>query len=212
MLDLTVFWATLKELGHVSDDMAKAIIHLDVGRTQGGQLGSGVCMGKPAGWWGLSLGSHIPTPTPSGRPARGKSRCWGWGLWPQSLVGGAAPVVTEKDGPIAVAMLGSPAAQWPVYSPGCLLPVPVMPREELRGRGGAPSCRLEHYQPTPALPLTWSPAPPSSTSHLAPSPALGLHSIQELHLKENPWGPCGWVRRPVTITPRPFMSAGPVPH
>ena len=66
-------------------------------------------------------------------------------------------MVTEKDGPIVVAMPDHPPDGL-VHSPGCLLPVPVMAGEELRW-AEAPSRQLEHYQPTP------SPAP-----HMAPSP------------------------------------------
>lgn len=104
-------------------------------------------------------------------------------------------MVTEKDGPIVMAMPDHPPNGL-VHSPGCLLPVPVVPREELRGgREGLRHVSWSTTSPLPAPPLTWSPAPPSSTSHLAPSPALGLHLIQELHLKENPGVHAGWVRK-----------------
>ena len=43
-------------------------------------------------------------------------------------------MITKKDGPIVVAMPDHPPDGL-VHSPGCLLPVPVVPREELKGGG-----------------------------------------------------------------------------
>lgn len=43
------FLSNTEELGHISDDMAKAVIHLKVGANPGGQLGLGVSIGKPGG-------------------------------------------------------------------------------------------------------------------------------------------------------------------
>lgn len=76
-----------------------------------------------------------------------------------------------------------------VHSPGCLLPVPVVPREELRGggEGGLPimsTGTLPAHSSTPPRRLQPHPAPP----HPGPQPRSELHLIQELHLKENPWG------------------------
>ena len=53
-------------------------------------------------------------------------------------------MITKKDGPIVVAMPDHPPDGL-VHSPGCLLPVPVVPREELKGGGEELSCQLESF-------------------------------------------------------------------
>lgn len=67
------FLSNSEELGHVSDDVAKAVIHLDVWAHPGGQLGSGIWIGEPA--QGPSAGSpfypaaHSRETGPSREPA-----------------------------------------------------------------------------------------------------------------------------------------------
>lgn len=43
------FLSSTEELDHISDDVAKAVIHLKVGTHPGGQLGPGISIGKPGG-------------------------------------------------------------------------------------------------------------------------------------------------------------------
>lgn len=108
---------------------------------------------------------------------------------------GDPPVVAEEDGPVVMAMPDHPPDGL-VHSPGRLLPVPVMPGEELRGRK-ARSRALEHLPaPPPARHLTWPAAPP-----------WPLISSRNCILRTTRGSRRGGYGRPVTITPRPFASA-----
>lgn len=42
------FLSNTEELGYISDDVAKVVIHLEVGAHPGGQLGPGISIGEPA--------------------------------------------------------------------------------------------------------------------------------------------------------------------
>lgn len=89
-------------------------------------------------------------------------------------------MVTEEDGAIVMAMPDDPPDGL-VHSPGRLLPVPVLPGQDL---WGAQSRGLRPFWPPPL--------PTPVVPHLAASPALALHLIQELHLQDHPgvlaWG------------------------
>lgn len=95
------FLSSTEELGHVPNDVAKTVIHLDVGAHPGRQLGSGVRLGEP-GRGRLSAPSSTchPTPQPGPDPAApregpvpggcreaaGQRSCASWGephLWSQ---------------------------------------------------------------------------------------------------------------------------------
>ena len=65
-------------------------------------------------------------------------------------------MITKKDGPIVVAMPDHPPDGL-VHSPGCLLPVPVVPREELKGAPSLsfslPASLFQALTPTKCPPL-----------------------------------------------------------
>lgn len=84
-------------------------------------------------------------------------------------------MVTQEDGPIVMAVSDNPPNSL-VHSPGCLLLVPLLTREALE--------RKEFWSLgslVPKIPYSTSPG----VSHLASSPILASHLIQELHLKDN---------------------------
>lgn len=84
-------------------------------------------------------------------------------------------MVTQKDGPIVMAVSDNPPDSL-IHSPGCLLLVPLLTREALG--------RREFWSLGPLVPkVPCSPCP--VVSHLASSPTLTSHLIQELHLKHN---------------------------
>ena len=76
-------------------------------------------------------------------------------------------MVAKKDSPIVVAMPDHPPDGL-VHSPGCLLPVPVVSREELKWGGEGLSCQLEHSQPTLPFSGALCPHPPTTSSQAIP--------------------------------------------
>ena len=56
------FLSDPEKLGHISDNVAEVVIHLDVGAHPGRQLGSGVCTGEPGG---EEPSAQSPSPQPS---------------------------------------------------------------------------------------------------------------------------------------------------
>lgn len=87
-----------------------------------------------------------------------------------------------------------------IHSPGRLLSVPLVPREELSWGRGRRSVTRPPVPPTPPpislWPLTWPPGPPRLFS-----------SSRNCILRTTRGSVRGGYGRPVTITPRPFMSA-----
>lgn len=79
------FLSGTEELGHVPDDVAEVVVHLDVGAHPRGQLGPGVYTREPS-VEAVSLGALPTSPTAQvGHQAgRGSHTCSHRGRWPHS--------------------------------------------------------------------------------------------------------------------------------
>ena len=186
--------------------MAKAIVHLDVGAHPGGQLGSGVCVGKPVGWWGLSLGTPHPHRPLLRQTRQREEPVSGVGALAPELGGRGCTCDHKERRPHSRGDAGSPA-RWPGSQPW--MPAAGTSRAQRGtegGRGGAVMSagalpahsqpRPSHGpQPHPAPPLTWPPAP-----------LWAFISSRNCILRRTLGSMRGGYGRPVTITPRPFMS------
>lgn len=64
-----------EKLGHVANDRAEAVVHVDVRAHPGGQLGSGIRAGEPAGR-GRQPGPHLPQPPPRKGPMGVQGHLW----------------------------------------------------------------------------------------------------------------------------------------
>lgn len=104
-------------------------------------------------------------------------------------------MVTEEDGPVVMAMSDHPPDGL-VHSPGRLLPVPLMPGEELWGVSVMGALDPPPHSPRSLWPLTW-----------APGPLRPFNSSRNCILRTTRGSMRGGYGRPVTITPRPFTSA-----
>lgn len=175
------FLSNTEELGHIPNDVAEAVVHLDVGAHPGGQLGPGVRMGEPGRGWLSAWELHPPhSPQPTAHspgpdvlregpvPSWCPRRC-GAGVLCEPRR--ATPMVTEEDGPVVMAMPNYPPDGL-VHSPGRLLSVPLVPREDLLG-GRAWSRGLHPFLPNPTQACGLS---PGLQAHHGPSTRLGTAS------------------------------------